>query len=135
MDQVLIYSDSLMWGIIPNTRKRFPFDKRWSGIFEHSLLEVGKKVRVIEYCLNGRRTTWSDPFKDGRNGTEGLAQVIEIHSPLRLVILMPGTNDFQSMHQNNAWLSAPSHSEISERYQASTNRVRYANSRNIDIAP
>jgi len=32
--------------------------------------------------------------------------VIEIHSPLDLVILMLGTNDFQSMHTNNAWHSA-----------------------------
>jgi len=56
--------------------------------------------------LNGRRTAWSDPFKDGRDGSIGLAQVIEMHSPLRLVVLMLGTNDFQSTHDNNAWMSA-----------------------------
>lgn len=106
MEQVLIYSDSLTWGIIPNTRDRLPFDKRWPGVFENTLLKNGKNIRVIENCLNGRRTVWSDPFKDGRNGSKGLAQVIEMHSPLRLVILMLGTNDFQSTHQNNAQLSA-----------------------------
>ncbi|MET0082319.1 MAG: SGNH/GDSL hydrolase family protein [Sedimenticola sp.] len=106
MKQILIYSDSLTWGIIPNTRERLPFDKRWPGVFENELLKEGKSVRVIENCLNGRRTTWSDPFKNGRDGSEGLAQVIEMHSPLSLVILMLGTNDFQCTHQNNAWLSA-----------------------------
>lgn len=106
MEQILIYSDSLTWGIIPNTRKRLPFDKRWPGVFENELLREGKNVRVIENCLNGRRTTWPDPFKDGRDGSEGLAQVIEMHSPISLVILMLGTNDFQCTHQNNAWLSA-----------------------------
>ncbi|MES9955940.1 MAG: SGNH/GDSL hydrolase family protein [Sedimenticola sp.] len=106
MKQILIYSDSLTWGIIPNTRERLPFDKRWPGIFENELLKKGKSVRIIENCLNGRRTTWSDPFKNGRDGSEGLAQVIEMHSPLSLVILMLGTNDFQCTHQNNAWLSA-----------------------------
>src|SRR4030067_2673625 len=40
------------------------------------------------------------------DGSQGLAQVIEMHSPLTLVILMLGTNDFQSMHNNNAWVSA-----------------------------
>src|SRR5262249_53348444 len=36
-------------------------------------------------------------------GLVGLAQRIEIHSPLALVILMLGTNDLQSMHTFNAW--------------------------------
>ena len=106
MDQILIYSDSLTWGIIPNTRDRLPFDRRWPGVFENTLLKAEKDVRVIENCLNGRRTAWPDPFKPGRDGSEGLAQVIEMHSPLRLVILMLGTNDFQCTHDNDAWLSA-----------------------------
>ena len=106
MDQVLIYSDSLTWGIIPNTRNRLPFDKRWPGVFENSLEKEGKKIRVIENCLNGRRTAWPDPFKNGRDGSEGLSELIEICSPLKLVILMLATNDFQCTHENNAWMSA-----------------------------
>ena len=106
MEQILIYSDSLTWGIIPNTRQRLSFNKRWPGVFENTLNAKGKQVRVIENCLNGRRTVWSDPFKEGRDGSEGLAQVIEMHSPLKLVVLMLGTNDFQCTHDNNAWLSA-----------------------------
>jgi len=75
-------------------------------VFENRLLEQGRDIRVIENCLNGRRTAWSDPLKDGRDGSEGLMQVIEMHSPLKLVILMLGTNDFQCTHDNSAWLSA-----------------------------
>ena len=44
-----------------------------------------------------------DPFKPGRNGLKGIEQVVEIHSPLELVILILGTNDFQSVHPHNAW--------------------------------
>ena len=106
MHHILVYSDSLSWGIIPNTRNRLPFERRWPGVLEIALSAAGEQVRVIEDCLNGRRTAWDDPFKPGRNGNEGLAQRIEIHSPLKLVILMLGTNDFQSMHQNYAWHSA-----------------------------
>lgn len=106
MEQILIYSDSLTWGIIPNTRQRLPFDKRWPGVLENYLNASGENVRVIENCLNGRRTVWEDPFKPGRDGSQGLAQVIEMHSPLTLVILMLGTNDFQCTHDNTAWLSA-----------------------------
>ena len=69
---------------------------------EIALTTAGTSVRVIEDCLNGRRTVWDDPFKPGRNGLVGLAQRIEIHSPLALVILMLGTNDFQSVHPHVA---------------------------------
>lgn len=103
MKSILVYSDSLSWGIVPTTRKRLLFEQRWPGVLEMSLCSSGQKVRVIEDCLNGRRTVWEDPYKPGRNGLVGLAQRIEMHSPLALVVLMLGTNDFQFMHEHNAW--------------------------------
>ena len=106
MKQILVYADSLSWGIIPLTRQRYAFDQRWPGVMEAALVNSGQQVRVIEDCLNGRRTVWDDPYKAGRNGLVGLAQKIESHSPLELVILLLGTNDFQSMHQHNAWHSS-----------------------------
>ena len=106
MQHILVYSDSLSWGIIPATRRRLPFHQRWPGVMEIALCAAGKKTRVIEDCLNGRRTKLDDTFKPGRNGLGGLAQRIEIHSPLALVLLALGTNDFQSMHDNNAAQSA-----------------------------
>jgi lysophospholipase L1-like esterase len=83
-----------------------PLAQRWPGVLESDRLAAGQRVRVIEDCLNGRRTAWADPFKPGRNGFIGVEQRIEINSPLALVIVMLGTNDFQSMHQHNAWHSA-----------------------------
>ena len=106
MQHILVYSDSLSWGLIPGTRQRLPFTARWPGVMETALQSAGRQVRVIEDCLNGRRTVYEDPFKPGRNGLTGLAQRIEIHSPLALVILMLGTNDFQSMHPHTAWHAA-----------------------------
>jgi lysophospholipase L1-like esterase len=106
MKQILVYGDSLSWGIVPGTRRRLTFSQRWPGILEAELLRTGRAVRVIEDCLNGRRTVWDDPFKPGRNGLNGIEQRIEINSPLALVILMLGTNDFQSVHQHNASHSA-----------------------------
>lgn len=106
MHQILVYADSLSWGIIPDTRMRFSFEKRWPGVMEIELRRMGQTVRVIEDCLNGRRTVWDDPFKPGRNGLVGVEQRIEVNSPLSLVILSLGTNDFQSMHQHDTWHSA-----------------------------
>ena len=106
MEQILVYGDSLTWGIVPDTRNRLPFELRWPGVLEALLISAGRSVRVIEDCLNGRRTVWDDPLKPGRNGLDGVGQRIEINSPLALVIVMLGTNDFQSCHQNGAWHSA-----------------------------
>src|SRR5262250_2060279 len=107
MHQILVYADSLTWGIVPNTRRRLAFDERWPGVMEGALVRSGQSVRVIEDALNGRRTVWDDPYKPGRNGLQGLEQRIEINSPLALVILMLGTNDFQFCHPyNNAWSAA-----------------------------
>jgi lysophospholipase L1-like esterase len=106
MRQILVYADSLSWGIVPTTRNRLPFDQRWPGVLEQTLNGAGGTIRVIEDCVNGRRTVWDDPYKPGRNGLAGIAERIEAHSPLALVILMLGTNDFQSMHPHDAWASA-----------------------------
>jgi lysophospholipase L1-like esterase len=104
---IFVYGDSLTWGIVPLTRRRFPFDSRWPGVMENRLNASGHRVRVTEDCLNGRRTVWEDPFKPGRNALTGLAQRMEIHSPLDLVIVMLGANDFQFSHPyNTAWSAA-----------------------------
>jgi len=106
MEHLLVYGDSLTWGIIPGTRNRLAAERRWPLVLEHELRQQGRDVRVVEDCLNGRRTVWEDPFKAGRNGLGGLEQRIEVNSPLALVVLMLGTNDFQSVHQNNSWQSS-----------------------------
>lgn len=112
MQQILVYADSLSWGIIPMSRNRFAFDKRWPGVLEIGLNKQGKSVRVIEDCLNGRRTIYDDPNKPGRSGLIGLAQRIEINSPLALVIIMLGTNDFQANHDHTATDAAKGMREI-----------------------
>jgi lysophospholipase L1-like esterase len=104
--QILVYGDSLTWGIIPDSRDRWPFTTRWPGVMERTLVSAGHDIRVIEDCLNGRRTVWDDPFKPGRNGRVGIEQRIEVNSPLALVVLMLGSNDFQSVHQITAAQSA-----------------------------
>jgi lysophospholipase L1-like esterase len=104
--QILVYGDSLTWGIVPDTRRRLAFAARWPGVLESGLVERGLPVRVIEDCLNGRRTVFDDPLKPGRNGLAGLEQRIEACSPLALVVVALGTNDFQYLHQTDAWHSA-----------------------------
>ena len=91
---------------IPGTRHRLPFDQRWPGVIEDALpLRIGP-VRVIEDCVNGRRTVCEDPFKRGGTVSPASSSASRRSPPLVLVILMLGTNDFQSMHPHVAWHSA-----------------------------
>nr|WP_215908843.1 SGNH/GDSL hydrolase family protein [Phreatobacter stygius] len=75
-------------------------------VLERALTARGSEVRVIENCLNGRKTVWDDPFRPGRNGAGGLAEAIELNAPLALVVIALGTNDFQATHDISAWMSA-----------------------------
>jgi hypothetical protein len=63
MNDILIYSDSLILGMIPDSRERLPFKKRWSGSSEAALKENGFNLRVIENFLNGRITVWKSYLK------------------------------------------------------------------------
>lgn len=100
---LLCYGDSVSWGIIPGTRQRHAFEKRWPGILQGLL---GPKIRVIEECLNGRTTAWDDPFRPNRNGKDQLLPSLQSHAPLDLVILFLGTNDMQTVYGVNAYASS-----------------------------
>ena len=45
MENILVYGDSLTWGIIPDTRRRLPFEQRWPGILEAQLSAAGLRCR------------------------------------------------------------------------------------------
>lgn len=89
---IVVYGDSISWGIIPGTRNRLLFTNRWPGVLQSSL---GVQYRIIEECLNGRTTQYEDPNRPARNGLEHVQMVIESHSPIDLMIIMLGVNDFQ----------------------------------------
>ncbi len=100
---VLCFGDSMSWGIIPGSRGRHPYAKRWPGMLQGLL---GPQVRVIEECLNGRTTAWNDPFRPGRLGQEALLPLLQSHAPLDLVIVFLGTNDLQAMYGVSAFESS-----------------------------
>lgn len=89
---IMVYGDSMSWGIVPGSRNRLPFDKRWPGVMQHVL---GSQYRVIEECLNGRTTRYEDRNRPGRQGTKYLPMLLASHSPVDLLIIMLGINDFQ----------------------------------------
>lgn len=89
---VMVYGDSMSWGIIPGSRNRLPFDKRWPGVMQHVL---GSDYRVLEECLNGRTTRYEDRNRPLRQGTKYLPMLLASHAPVDLLVIMLGINDFQ----------------------------------------
>lgn len=49
MRQILVYADSLSWGIIPLTRDRLPFDSRSPGVMAYGLNAQGAAVCVVNH--------------------------------------------------------------------------------------
>ena len=136
MQQILVYSDSLSWGIVPLTRNRLAFDARWPGVMENRLNEKGRAVRVIEDCLNGRRTVWNcTRTSPGATVSKASRSASEINSPLALVVLALGTNDFQSMHSHGAWQSAQGIAALVAAVRGAPIGARHAGAPVLVMAP
>ena len=99
MQTVMCFGDSITWGQDPVTRQRMPFQVRWPGVLQRGL---GDRVRVVEEALCDRTTVWDDPFLPNRSGSAMLGTLLESHSPVDLLIVMLGTNDFQRQYRRSA---------------------------------
>lgn len=90
MKTITCFGDSNTWGYVPITKKRLPYEQRWTGIMAKAL---GTAYRVEEEGLNGRTTCFDDPIYPNRNGIAQIDAVMITNHPVDLVILMLGTND------------------------------------------
>lgn len=103
MKNILCLGDSNTWGYDPVLKKRFPRDKRWTGILQAL---AGPDFYIIEEGLNGRTTVWDDPVEGwmgDKNGQKILPTLLSTHCPLDLLIIMLGTNDFKKRFSVSAF--------------------------------
>jgi len=77
--RILCYGDSNTWGYTPGTGCRFDEDTRWTGLVQR---RFDNTLRIIEGGLNGRTTSFSDPFLDYLNGRHGLAYSMVTSKPI-----------------------------------------------------
>ena len=89
MKSVLAFGDSNTWGLIPGTKKRYPWEIRWTGVLQDKCISA----RIIEEGLCGRTTAFEDDLRPGRKGASALPMILASQSPLDAAIVMPGTND------------------------------------------
>lgn len=88
--RILCYGDSNTWGQHPSDGMRFKAQERWTAHLQNAL---GSSADIIEEGLSGRTTDCSYTNRPGRNGKIYLAPCLQSQNPLRIVILMLGTND------------------------------------------
>lgn len=98
MKSVLAFGDSNTWGLIPGTKKRYPWEIRWTGVLQDTCLSA----RIIEEGLCGRTTAFEDDLRAGRKGASALPAILESQSPLDAAIVMLGTNDCKSIYSVSA---------------------------------
>lgn len=98
MKQILVYGDSVAWGLIPGSKfDRYPRNIRWPGVLQHQL---GQQYNVIEECLCARTIDSDDarPGFEGRNGLSLISPLIDSHYPLDLIIIALGLNELKSIY-------------------------------------
>ena len=100
MKQILCFGDSNTWGLIPATRKRYPWGVRWTSILQ----EKTKKddVRIIEEGLCVKQTFFYVQILTVINVTVVLLLILESLSPIDVVIIRLGTNDCKRAYNASA---------------------------------
>lgn len=89
---IMCFGDSNTYGESPEGFGRYPRDERWTGILQERL---GNGYHIIEEGLNGRTSVWEDPVEGDKCGIHHLPACVASHTPLDLLIIMLGSNDFK----------------------------------------
>lgn len=97
MKNLLAFGDSNTYGYDPETKLRYDFSERWTGILSARLSSLG--IHVDEEGLCGRTTDFDDLHRPHRKGSDVLPFLLESHSP-QIVVIMLGTNDCKSCFGN-----------------------------------
>ncbi|MBP3634690.1 MAG: hypothetical protein J6J43_08980 [Oscillospiraceae bacterium] len=92
MKRIMCYGDSNTWGYTPGSGVRFDENTRWTALVQK---HFGSAVQIMECGLNGRTTSFPDPFYDYRHGRHGLAYSLMECKPIDCAIISLGTNDLK----------------------------------------
>lgn len=79
MKNLLCFGDSNTYGYDPETKLRYDFSERWTGILSSRLSPLG--LHVDEEGLCGRTTDFEDTYRTGRKGSDVLPILLESHTP------------------------------------------------------
>ncbi len=90
MKSILIYGDSLVYGKMIKTPKRYERSKNFIGVIEKTL---GADYQIIDEGLRARTLSGENGLYPHRNGLEQFGPILGSHLPLDLVCIFLGVND------------------------------------------
>lgn len=90
---ILLYGDSFVFGKVGGENKRLDVKIRFSGVLQDTL---GIEYDVIEEGLRARTLSGENGFFEDRDGLKQFGPILGSHLPLNLIIILLGTNDFNS---------------------------------------
>jgi lysophospholipase L1-like esterase len=99
MKHILCFGDSNTWGYMSESKLRFNFNSRWTGVLQQTL---GNSYRIIEEGLNGRTSVFNDKDRPYRSGADLLPILMESHAPIDIVVIMLGTNDLKTKYSSTS---------------------------------
>lgn len=91
--RILLYGDSFVFGKVGGENKRFDSTIRFSGVLQDTL---GSNYDVIEEGLRARTLSGDNGFFKDRDGLQQFGPILGSQLPVELVVIMLGTNDFNS---------------------------------------
>ena len=99
LKQIVCFGDSNTHGFCADNQKRFDENTRWTRLLAKDL---GDEYLVIEEGLNGRTTSFEDPVREGMCGLNYIHPCLKSHAPVKLLIIMLGTNDTKERFGSSA---------------------------------
>lgn len=91
--RVFLYGDSFVFGKVGGKNERFDFTQRFSGVLQKI---IGSNYEIIEEGLRARTLSGENGFFEQRDGLEQFGPILGSHLPLDVIVIMLGTNDFNS---------------------------------------
>lgn len=99
MKRMLCYGDSNTWGNSAFSRGRIPSEKQWVNILQK---ELGNDYMVLQEGMPGRVAGDLQIDEVWYNGRDVFRTLVISHSPLDIIIIWLGTNDFQIRYGRTA---------------------------------
>lgn len=91
MKHILCFGDSNTHGYIPGGG-RYDDNTRWTRLLANML---GEKYLICEEGLNGRTSSFDDPYEPFKNAMDYIIPCLQTHEPIDLTIVMLGSNDMK----------------------------------------
>lgn len=112
--RVFLYGDSFVFGKVGGKNERFDVTQRFSGVLQKLL---SNDYEIIEEGLRARTLSGENGFFEQRDGLEQFGPILGSHLPLNVIVIMLGTNDFNSK-------STKTHKDIPTDLQAYNNKIK-----------